>query len=398
MRKRRICIAGEFTFDRLGASWARGFEAIGIEVVRFDIRAESARLGWLARNRIAHRLSIQSYALRHWAARGYNRALYDRVIGADVEFLILHNAAFVFPDTMIRIQRLGVKVIVFYADNPFPPHYNNRPETLPLAREADLTLIWSERLAARLLDAGVRDARFLPFAWDPEVFPYEEPPAKQWEGVLFIGGWDKEREAFLDQVAKRFPLRIYGPGYWGSRTRPGSAVRKCWMGKELTGPEAARTIRKSAICLNILRAQHYVEGKADGLIMRHFEVPGAGGLLLSTRSGGATRLFPEGDLADYFGDIEECLGKIESYLSDATRRRVLISRSHAEIDLRHRYQHRASEVLTIFGTQLRRCVAQVTNTGSGPSFEKVLSGSELTKNSAQHFKGNRPIAKPRTSR
>ena len=44
-------------------------------------------------------------------------------------------------ETIQSMKQFGKQVAIFHTDNPFPPHYNNRPETLPAAREADLYLI-----------------------------------------------------------------------------------------------------------------------------------------------------------------------------------------------------------------------------------------------------------------
>ncbi|MDD5035771.1 MAG: glycosyltransferase [Methylococcaceae bacterium] len=345
MTPHRICLSGEFTPGSLGASWTRAFEAFGLKVLRFDVNEESRKLHWMLRNRYSHRATIRNYFLRWLGSKNYNEALYRTVVSNDAEVLVLHNGCFVFPETIERLQQGGVKVVVFHADNPFPPHYNNRPETLPVARVSDLYLIWSERLVDRLRAVGVPNPRFLPFAWDEEVFPYEQPPEQSWEGVLFVGNWDPQREAFLDRIAERFPLKIYGASYWGTRTRRNGLARKSWMGDVLLGPDAAKVLRKSAICLNILRTQHYVDGTADGLIMRHFEVPGAGGFLLSTRSGGATRLFPEGISADYFDDVEECMAKVDKYLADSSARRNIAAQAHEEITAAHRYMHRAGVIL-----------------------------------------------------
>lgn len=344
----RLCLVGEFRFDRLAGSWERAFSAHGVDVVRFEVREAFCRLHGILQNRYGHRLTIRRYAIRRWATQAYNQALFETVSNSGAGVLVIHNGPFIFPETVARIQKLGVKVAVFHADNPFPPHYNNRPETLPVAKVVDLYLIWSERLVAKLREVGVKNPRFLPFGWDPEVFPYTPPPADPWPGVLFIGGWDRQREVFLERIAEQFPLRIYGPGYWGSRTRQNGLVRRCWMGSELTGPDAARVIRGSAISLNILRTQHIIDGQPDGLIMRHFEVLGAGGFLLSTRSDGATRLFPEGEAADYFSDVEGCMSKITNYLSHPSRRQEIAVRGHELVANEHRYTNRIHEILAFF--------------------------------------------------
>jgi hypothetical protein len=364
----KVVLCGDFRQGRLAASWERGLHANGISVVRFDIVEEKAALHAVLCNRFTHRLTIHSYALRRRAARNYNRRLVDRAAAVGADAVFIHNGEFIFPETARTLKSRGVRVVVFHADNPLPPHYNNRPETLPLARDADLYLVWSEALASKLrTKQAIGGARFLPFAWDPEVFPYAPVSGEAWNGVVFIGGWDRDRERLLDIVARHFPLRVYGPGYWGSRTGRRSRSRAAWAGRELEGPDAASVIRQSAICLNVLRSQHVIDGEPDGLIMRHFEVPGSGGFLLSTRSGGATDLFPEGECAEYFSDPEECCRKIEACLSVPHARRRMAAQAHERVAHAHTYAARMDELIQMLqdsgpavndGTRLVRAAAR----------------------------------------
>lgn len=261
--------------------------------------------------------------------------------------MLILTLEFVSAATLDSLRGRGIRVACFYPDNPFPPHYAARPETLPAARAADLCLIWSERLVEKLKASGVRNAAFLPFAWDPEIFPCQNSqPQGTWPGVLFLGTWDRHRERFLEKLARQIPLRIYG-SFWGNKTIPFSRVRHCWQGRELRLIDAARVIRESAICINVLRQQHTIDGIPDGLIMRHFEVPGAGGFLLSTRSRGATTLFPEGETAEYFSNLDECVEKARSYIADDSARRNLVDRAHAAVAARHQYTHRAMQLLQL---------------------------------------------------
>jgi spore maturation protein CgeB len=165
--------------------------------------------------------------------------------------------------------------------------------------------------------------------------------------VVFLGSWDREREEFLEQLAARVPLRIFGPWRWGRRTNPGGRVRECWQGIEPWTTDAARIIRQSAVCINILRTQHIIDGHPDAVIMRHFEVPGAGGFLLSSRDGTATSLFPEGRTAEYYSDIDECVSKANWYMKNMSERRALVQRAHAEVAACHRYLDRAGEILSM---------------------------------------------------
>jgi len=343
-----IALVGNFSPGSLESSYRRAFEAIGVRAHCLDIRELNNRLSWLMRNRVTHRITVRNKLVRKHASRAFNRGLERDVMLSRVPALLVFKGDFVMPETLHNIRCSGVRVTCFYPDNPFPPHRFNRPEALDTARETDIYFIWSERLVPKLSRAGVRNPIFLPFAWDPEVFPYQEDhPQGSWPGVLFLGGWDREREEFLEELASHVPLRIYGPAYWGDRTRSGSRVRRCWRGCDLRLGAAARAVHESAISINLLRTQHFVDGEPDGLIMRHFEVPGAGGFLLSTRGGGATALFPEGETGVYFSDLSECVEKVKQYIADDARRRELALRAHAEVASQHQYTHRARQILCL---------------------------------------------------
>lgn len=341
-----IFIVGHFSPGDLGSTFKRAFEAIGVRTHTFDTR-DGHRLGWALRNRVVRRITRHNSRVRENAAGAFNRSLEEEILRSQAQAVLILTLELVLPDTLHNLRRRGVRVAFYFPDNPFPPNCMNRPETLPAARESDLCMSYSELIVAKLKQTGVSNPVFLPFAWDPEVFPYQNAqPQGTWPGALFIGTWDRYRERFLEKLARHVPLRIYG-GYWGTRTIPFSRVRRCWQGKPIHLAEAARVIRESAVCLNVLRPQHIIDGHADGLIMRHFEVPGAGGFLLSTRGGGATSFFPEGETGEYFADSSECIEKIAKYIADVAARQELIERAHAEVAAHHQYTDRALEIVRL---------------------------------------------------
>ena len=350
-----IFLFGQFYPGDLGASYQRAFNAIGVRTHTLDLSVHRQHLGWWTRTRNPSPPHHSQWSHPIEVVAGIQSAIGGRhypIRRACRPLPLSGNPA---SRNGAQPSTPGIRVACFFPDNPFPPHYGSRPETLPVAREADLCLIWSERLAEKLRAAGVRNPAFLPFAWDSQVFPYQGAQDQgTWPGVLFVGNWDRQREAFLEKLASHVPVRIYGiSSYWGTRSMPFSKVRRCWQRTVLRGAEAARAIRESAICLNILRKQHIVDGEPDGLIMRHFEVPGAGGFLLSTRSGGATTLFPEGETAEYFSGLPECVEKIRSYLANDSARRNLVERAHAAVAAHHQYTDRAQQILRLLDADSR---------------------------------------------
>lgn len=340
-----ILLWGEFEPGSLGASWEAGLISNGHGVQRFDITLERRRLAWPLHNRYSRRLSRDRYVLRSFWCRRLNNALIDRASRDRPQLVIIHNGEYLFPETLDALTAMGCRTAIFHADNPLPPHHNHRPENLPAAKAADLYFVWSERLAGVLRSLGV-NASFLPFAWDAAVFPQGRYTG-EWEGAVFVGNWEPRREAILERLSSSIPLRIFGSNYWERRTKRGSAVRRLWQGRLLDGKEAAEEFRRSAISLNIMRDQHYIDGQADGLIMRHFEVPGAGGLLLSTRSTGATTLFPPESLATYFDDTRDCAATAITLLRDSARREQ-IARSASEcVAQQHTYSERMRQFMNL---------------------------------------------------
>jgi spore maturation protein CgeB len=81
--------------------------------------------------------------------------------------------------------------------------------------------------------------------------------------------------------------------------------------------------------------------------MRHFEVPGSGGFLLSTRSLGATALFPEGERGAYFDRPDGCEIEAARYLANPGLRERIAREASLYVGANHTYAHRMRELLAL---------------------------------------------------
>lgn len=336
-------VQGNLAFDRLAASYVRALEAAGCPVFAHDTRGREKLLAFWLRSRLGQRLSLSSLRLRQRGSRIWNREFVQRAEKADLVVVI--KAELLMPDAISALRERGQTVCVVHPDDPFPERSNHRPELLPNARAASGNFIWSRQLKARLEDAGAQNVTYLPFAWDPVVFPHVEARAGKRTNVVFVGGWDRHRERWLEPVAEHFGLEIWGPRYWATRTRRGSPLRGCWQGRALRGREAAEVVAGAAISLNVFREQNL----PDGTNMRTFEVPGAGGFPLSHRSEGATEIYPEGEAGAYFDTVDEMLGQLEYFLTHVEERRAIAREAHEITAREHRYVHRARRILSTLG-------------------------------------------------
>lgn len=343
-----VLLYGDYLPERLATSYQRAFANLGCRVIAFDTQQMPEYLAPFLKQRVTHRLTIQNLALRRIGSAKWNQKFLQTCRDEKPDFVFIINGQFLMPETLRAVRQSGSKVFIFHADNPFPPFPNVRPEMSGAMCECDCYFIWSRSLLPRLLEAGAPRAEFLGFAWDAEVFPTQPLATQPQHDLIFIGGWDKEREAFLEPLARRFDLKIWGPPYWQHRTRPDSALRACWQGREVNGAEVSRLASESKIVLNVLRAQNL----PDGVIMRTYEVPGCGGFLLSTRTTGAQEIFPEhppnGESGGaYFEGESECIRQIEHFLARDGERRDIARRAHEIVCQGHEFEDRARQILSV---------------------------------------------------
>lgn len=329
---------------RLEASFGRAFRRLGWRVLYYD-RKEDDDVSWFVESRVGRLLTKRTLTIRKWGTRQRNSSLYEFVSEIQPELVLCIKGDGVMPGTVRRLRDVSGRVAIFHPDSPFPGSPSFLAEHLEAALEADVVFIWSHRLRQRLRDCGASKVVYLPFAWDSCVMPFRgiDPSAKN--KVVFIGSWDRRRERWLRPVAENFDLKIWGPKEWGERTCTGSAIRSSWRGGRVVGPEAANIIGQSGVVLNVMRRQNL----PDGTNMRTFEVPGAGGFLLSNRSKAAQEIYPEGSAAAYFDSPSELVEKVGHYLSRPDERVAIAHRAHSITDEEHTYVDRVETILKACG-------------------------------------------------
>lgn len=131
-------------------------------------------------------------------------------------------------------------------------------------------------------------------------------------------------------------------------------MQKAWQGTEASGKNAAMIMRQSKVCLNLYREQHRFHGEYNGTIMRNFEVPGAGGCLVSPYNRAVEAIFPAEKSCVYFSENLDCIEKIERLVNDKVYRNQIAKNAHTTVSKSHTYQHRAKEILEILINSGRR--------------------------------------------
>jgi Glycosyl transferases group 1/DUF based on E. rectale Gene description (DUF3880) len=254
-------------------------------------------------------------------SRLINSRLPAQVRSARADVVLVFKGLLVEPETVFALKGMGRIVTCLNPDNPFnPTPSSSQPQLRRALASWDCYFTWSKLLVEMLYSIGARRVEYLPFAWDPNRHPPGELSSEPKYPLSFVGSYSRHREAWLSSLLD-LDLHIWGGGWH----RAASAVRSRVHGGVQTGPDFARVVRDSVVSLNILNPWN-----VPGHNMRTFEIPGCGGLQLSTRTAGIRELFREDDEILLFNTREELRSRVKSLLASPGERRRIAAKGHAQ--------------------------------------------------------------------
>ena len=228
-----------------------------------------------------------------------------------------------WPSTLDRLRKLGVKTVSYMIDNAFGPRrdpgWRLYMKDIP---HFDLHVVQRDKNIADYMGRGARDVIKIQTAYEPTIhFPVEGTwsDKDRDRGVSFIGTSYDDRPAFLARLWRErgFPVVISGDRMWRERLDP-EAAKVLYTGGELYGAAYREAVWRSRINLSFI-----THSNQDEFVHKSFEIAGCGGFLLAERSAGHEARFVEGEEAVFFTGFEECAEKIARYLPDeAARTRI----------------------------------------------------------------------------
>ncbi len=339
----KILLSGDFNKDSNNNFFIKHFSNLGVELDFFDDQKNyDENFPLKKRNllrRILHRL-IWKNVSKKVGFKFLEKIKEDKY---DVIFII--KGWFYHPKIIAEIKRNlpQAKLICFNPDNPFNTWHHGVSNdwirgSIPFY---DVYFIWGEFLIEKLKKAGVKRVEYLSFAYEPEVYFYEEPAneeEKNYYGsdIVFIGTWDEEREWWLNHL-KDFDLKIWGNDW----NRANKGLRKKWMGKPAYAQDFRKICSASKICLNIIRKQNFPSHN-----MRTFEAPACRSFVLSTRTDEIKEFFEEDKEIVLFSTPEELREKINFYLENDELRKQIAYNGYQRVQ-GETYEKRCQKILEL---------------------------------------------------
>ena len=339
----RVLLICPFYPGALGVSFARAFESLGVDVVRFDSDRAYLAAGRFARHRPLRRL------LRRILWDRMNRSLIEAAKTARPSILVVLKGPFIDARTIVALRsELGVPFVNFYPDNPLcgvplDPRKTSaqRHDLVDVLRHYDKVFIWGRAMRDRLAAEGITSYR-LPFAVDPAMFHADggepsEPPCGcgAAHDVVFVGQHSPKREQHVGAI------KGVSAALWGARwSRARASLRQHVIHEApIFGDQCGPVYRRAAVSLNIVD-----DLNMPGHNMRTFEIPASGGIMVSTFTEEQAEFFPEDEAAVYYRDAAELDEKIARVTRDAALQQRL-RRNALAISRRHTYRDRVSLLL-----------------------------------------------------
>jgi spore maturation protein CgeB len=243
-------------------------------------------------------------------------------------------------EALAEIRKLECYCANYLTDDPWSPSRRSK-WFLRALRGYDHVFTTRRANIGDLQALGIRRVSYLPFAWDPDLSPeqkYTENELQPYRAdIVFIGGGDADRVPYFAALARAgFRVALYGT-YWDRFAETRSLTRG-----QLPVSELPKAIAGARIALCLVRRSN-----RDGHCMRTFEVPAAGGCMLTEDTEEHREILgPDGECVLYFRQIDEMIARARWLLENKPERARLAAACRARIRIdSNTYKQRLTRIL-----------------------------------------------------
>lgn len=264
-----------------------------------------------------------------------NRSLVETVVreDPDVIFFVLMTYE-VWTDTLKLIRKLSPAALVHWSTDD---SWKYEQFSRFIAAFFDLHVTTYPAAIGKAERDGLCNFFLSQWAADSSRMRPPRPARECSRRVSFIGSAYGDRGRWIKALADRgIDVECYGYG---------------WPNGPVASGEIADIIRDSLISLNfsgsgvVLRNMRPCRDRQ--IKARVFEVPGAGGLLLTERAEGIDRFYSVGKEILVFDRVDDLAGTIKRILADREMRDMIAERGYRRTVAEHTYEHRFQEIFSL---------------------------------------------------
>jgi len=332
----KIFYFGTFDPFNLESSYLRAGKSLGHDTHIFDYN--QAYQQQIPYGRIGTVIT-RFLEVHQWLHQMNRKAIIEAVDFQPDLFLVFCNAK-IIPGTLLYLKSVlpHTRFVLIWPD----ALNNMQTHIMASARLFDLLASYSSTAVPVLQQAGFKNVQWVPLAGDPELHP-ANPSLQNTDfeyDVSFVGNWRPEREQtlvnLLNHFGKNIRLGVFGPS-WSKRTL-NKTLRNLAVSRAVFGEDMATIFQKSKINLNRIDPTNYPAAN-----MRFFEIPTAGGLMLSSPCPEMAQIFKDSEASAYFEHDGDLIKKVVGLLESDTHR--MRSIAHEILLSGHTYRHRLEAII-----------------------------------------------------
>lgn len=310
---------------KVGFDLGRAFAELGHDVSYFDYDRRPLSLALVPKPLRA----TSGYAEK--LALAQNRGLASTVRRVRPQLVLVVKGFEIAEATRAALAESGARLSGYWIDDPL-----DHERGLRLARACDLFFTNDRESVGRYRAEGVARVEHLPSSASTALF---HPLGIERDlEIAFLGTRSEKRAALLDEL-KEFPVHVFGPGWL--KKGVGGKVR---AHAPAFGEAANRIYNRARINLNV----HNWAGVGSAVNLRLFEVPAAGGFLLSDWVDEIAECYVAGEHLACFRGTAELKEKLEHFLSRPDECQRIASAGREHFLAHHTYAVRAGQILQAF--------------------------------------------------
>ncbi len=261
-----------------------------------------------------------------------NEELLFRISVFKPDLVFVFKGMELFPQTVKKIRESICKIVNYNPDNPFlfsGRGSGNSNVTRSIA-EYSAHFTYDRKIRETMLEKVSVPCFMLPFGFELSETLYNS--CIQQEEVLsccFLGNPDKNRASFVEAIAERSPIHVYGHG-WADFT----SHKNVQVHSPVYGDDFWKTLYRYRVQLNIMRPHNPASHN-----MRSFEIAGVGGIGLYPDTIDHREYFSDKGIARLYRDAESCVEQVEQILALPVEQAIEIRKKARATSLQSGYDY-----------------------------------------------------------
>lgn len=306
--KMKILIVGTFKWEMYSPAFVHGFRLLGHTVDYIDTSAYyygGSRQSFLNKVQEKYHIGLPLFRL--------NKDILTKVKEMQPDLVFFYYCLDVFKSTYLEIKRTGAKFFTYCNDDPFSkildkPWCRRFHHSLPIA---DWNFVYRKKNILDYQKAGIdKVSVLLPYYLTNKNYYLN---IKRDVPIAFVGHFENDnRDIFIKALLdNNIPVTVYS-SQWNEAPLYES-IRQCFQpGKQ--GEEYNELLNKLQVAIVFLSKINH-----DTYTRRCFELPATKTCMLCEYTEDMNRMFPEGECAVYFRNIDEFIARAKELLQDPDR-------------------------------------------------------------------------------